>query len=78
MIKVIVQPKMNICCECAQSQFIQDQDELFLRQVYRYVSQQWMHCSEWVPSERESDKNITIIHTTPVHQLTSGEDIIQH
>ncbi len=32
------------------------------------VSQQWMLCSEWVPSEWESDKNIT------VHQLTSGED----
>ncbi len=29
------------------------------------VSQQWMLCSEWVPSE--SDKNITIIHITPVH-----------
>ncbi len=29
--------------------------------------------SEWVPSEWESDKNITIIHTTPVHQLTSWE-----
>ncbi len=26
------------------------------------VSQQWMLCSEWVPSEWESDKNITIIH----------------
>ncbi len=33
-----------------------------------------MLCSEWVPSEWESDKNITIIHSTPVHQLTSGED----
>ncbi len=33
------------------------------------VSQQWMLCSEWVPSEWESDKNKTIIH-----QLTSGED----
>ncbi len=28
-----------------------------------------MLCSEWVPSEWESDKN-----STPVHQLTSGED----
>ncbi len=35
------------------------------------VSQQWMLCSEWVPSEWESDKNIT---RTPIHQLTSGED----
>ncbi len=47
---------------------------LFLHQVWINVSQQWMLCSEWVPSEWESDKNITIIHTTPVHQLTSGED----
>ncbi len=38
------------------------------------VSQQWMLCSEWVPSEWESDKNITVIHTTLVHQLSSGED----
>ncbi len=29
------------------------------------VSQQWMLCSEWVPSEWESDKNITIIHSSP-------------
>ncbi len=42
---------------------------LFLHQICRNVSQQWMLCSEWVPSEWESDKNITIIHTTPVHQL---------
>ncbi len=47
---------------------------MFLHQVWRNVSQQWMLCSEWVPSEWESDKNITIIHITPVHQLTSGED----
>ncbi len=40
------------------------------------LTQQWMLCSEWVPSEwvQTADKNITIIHTTPVHQLTSGED----
>ncbi len=38
------------------------------------MSQQWMLCGEWVPSEWESDKNITIIHRSPVHQLTSGED----
>ncbi len=38
------------------------------------VSQQCMLCSEWVPSEWESDKNITMIHTTPVHQLMSWED----
>ncbi len=47
---------------------------MFLHQVWINVSQQWMLCSEWVPSEWESDKNITIIHSTPVHQLTSGEN----
>ncbi len=32
----------------------------------RQNESQWMLCSEWVPSEWESDKNITIIiHTTP-------------
>ncbi len=48
---------------------------LFLHQIWRNasVSQQWMLCSEWVPSEWESDKHITIIHTTPVHQLMSHE-----
>ncbi len=36
------------------------------------LAHQWMLCSEWVPSEWESKQliNITIIHTTPVHQLT--------
>ncbi len=37
------------------------------------LAQQWILCSEWVPSEwvQTADKNITLIHTTPVHQLTS-------
>ncbi len=38
------------------------------------LSPQRMLCSEWVPSEWESDKNITIIHSTPVHQLSLWED----
>ncbi len=45
---------------------------LFIR--FGEMAQQLMLCSEWVPSEWESDKNITIIHITPVHQITSGED----
>ncbi len=60
-------------------QTIQDVDEFVSSSdlekcVSAWVSQQWMLCSEWVPSEWESDKNITIIHTTPVHQLMSWED----
>ncbi len=39
------------------------------------LTHQWIICSEWVPSEwaQTADKNITIIHTTPVHQLLSFE-----
>ncbi len=29
------------------------------------------HPSGWVPSEQESDKNTTIMHSTPLHQLTT-------
>ncbi len=41
------------------------------------LAQQWILCSEWVPSEWESKqliKTSQVIHTTPVHQLTSWED----
>ncbi len=36
------------------------------------LAQQWILCSEWVPSEwvQTADKNITIIHTTLVHLLS--------
>ncbi len=49
---------------------------VFLHQIWRNVAlhQCLSNGSEWVPSEWESDKNITIIHSTPVHQLTSGEE----
>ncbi len=60
LLKGIVQTKMKIIrvcvCVCV----------CVLSQVCKNVSQQWMLCSEWVPSERESDKNITIIHSPSV------------
>ncbi len=59
-----------ICGNCAICFFISTDLE---RYSITSFTQQWMLCSEWVPSEWESDKNITIIHTTPVHQLSSGE-----
>ncbi len=39
----------------------------------QYLAEQWILCSEWVPSEwvKTADKNITIIHTTPEHKLMS-------
>ncbi len=76
--KGIVHLKMEICWKCAHPQAIQDVDEFWVFSIgtdlkkcrVTSLAQQWMLCSEWVPSEWESDKNITIIHTTPVHQLT--------
>ncbi len=67
---------INICWKCPHLQaIILYVDEFVSSSGFTAsVSQQWMLCSEWVPSEWESDKNITIIHSTPVHQLTSGED----
>ncbi len=62
------------------SQAIQDVDEFVSSSDLEKCSTpslacQWILCSEWVPSEWESKhKNITIIHTTPVHQLTSWEN----
>ncbi len=51
----------------------------------RQNESQWMLCSEWVPSEWESMDALQWMgavrmrvwwkhHSTPVHQLTSGED----
>ncbi len=44
--------------------------------IITWLSQQWILSSEWVPSVRvqTADKNITIINTTPVHQLPSSEE----
>ncbi len=35
-----------------------------------------MHCSEWVPSEREPDKNITIIHSPSIKGTVHPKKII--
>ncbi len=74
-LKGIIQQKIQMCWKCVHPQVIQDVDEFVSSSGLEKcsiasVSQQWMLCSEWVPSEWESDKHITIIHTTPVHQFT--------
>ncbi len=48
-----------------------------------HQSQQWMLCSEWVPSEWDSDKNITIIPSPSANIWKSQElhvckKLIQH
>ncbi len=75
-LKGIVQPKMKVCWMCSP-QPIQDVDELiFLNQIWRNLLA--VDALQWMGAVRlrvqTADKNITIIHTTPVHPLTSGED----
>ncbi len=59
----IVHPKMKISWKCAHPQVIQDVDEFVSSSDLEKcsiasVSQQWMLCSEWVPSEWESKQLI--------------------
>ncbi len=64
--KAIVYPKMKIFLKVSspsdhqRCRWVTSSDSE--KCVSASVSQQWMLCSEWVPSEWESDKNITIIH----------------
>ncbi len=72
------QEKYNNSCVSITLMAIRDVDEFVSSSDLEKcsiasVSQQWMLCSEWVPSEWESDKNITIIYTTPVHLVMSYE-----
>ncbi len=61
LIKAIFHPKMLISWKCTHPQGIQDSDEFVSSSDLEKcsitsLSQQWMLCSEWVPSEWESDK----------------------
>ncbi len=54
-----------MCCQCSSN---------LEKCSIPSIADQWMLCSEWVPSEWvQTADNITIIHTSPVHQLTSWE-----
>ncbi len=58
-----------------RSRFVFYQGNNFEKLSITSLAQQWILCSEWVPSERvqTADKNITVTHTTPFPQLTSYE-----
>ncbi len=64
---------MKMCSPSGQvvDEFVSSSEQIWRNLVS--LAHQRVLCSEWVPSEWESKKNITIIHTTPVHQLTSCE-----
>ncbi len=80
-LKEIVHPKMKISWKCAHPQTIWDMDEFVSSsdlEKCHCISVSAMDALQWMGAVRmrvqTADKNITIIHTTPVHQLTSGED----
>ncbi len=54
MLTARVQPKNENVLNMSHHQVIRDQVAFVSHQVCRNVSHQWMLCSEWVPSERES------------------------
>ncbi len=68
---------MKICLNFTHPQYNQNVDEFGSSSDPILISftHQWILCSEWVPSEwaQTADRNITIIHTSSVHQLTSWE-----
>jgi len=72
-VKAIVHPKMKIYWNFTHPQTIQDIDEfvssldLKKRSIESLVDAVRMRV-------QTADKNITIIHSTPVHQFTSGEE----
>ncbi len=63
VVQKTVHPKMKISCKCSPSEAIQDVDEFVSSSDLEKcsiasLSQQWMLCSEWVPSEWESKQLI--------------------
>ncbi len=72
-----LQPQMKMCGTFTDPQIIQDEDEVVSSSdsekcIITSLVHQWMLCSEWVPSEWESDKNITIIHIIMLPPVKSG------
>ncbi len=68
---------MKMCETFTDPQIIQDEEEFVSSSDSEKCSitslvHQWMPCSEWVPSEWESDKNITIIHIIMLPPVKNG------
>ncbi len=71
MLKGIIHPKLNLL-KCAHPQAIQDEDEFVSSSDLEKCSCSSMDALQWMGAVRmRVDKNITIIHTSPVHRLTS-------
>ncbi len=80
-IKGIFYPKTKICWSCAH-QAVEDRWVCFfikLGEMYHSITVSAMDALQWMGTVRmrvqTADKNnLQVIHTTPVHQLTSWED----
>ncbi len=72
---------MKSCSKCTHSQVIQDVDVFVSSSDLEkcYITRSSMDALQWMGAVRmrvqTADKNITIIYTTPVHQLMSCEEI---
>ncbi len=75
---------MKMSCKCSPSEDIRDYDEFVSSSDLEKcsitsLSQQWLLCSEWVPSEWESKQLMKIsqvIHTSPVQDKSWNKSII--
>ncbi len=76
-LKVVVHSKMKMCWNVLSLRPFKIRMSLFLHQIWRNVA---LHqclsngCSAVNGCRQNESPNITIIHTTPVHQLTYWED----
>ncbi len=79
-VKEIVRLKMKLCWKCSHSQAIQNVNEFVFHQNRfgencHYITCSLMDLVLWMGAVRmrvqTSDKNITVIHTTQIHQLIS-------
>ncbi len=77
-LKGTIQPKMKIIWKCAHPRYRLVCFFIRFVEMCLCISVSAMDALQWMGAVRmrvqTADKNITIIHSTPVHQLTSGED----
>ncbi len=72
MQKLFTGPKKKICCKLTRvNEFVSSWEQIWRNSALIQDPLQWMGAVRM--KVQTADKNIRIIHTTPVHQLTSCE-----
>ncbi len=76
-VRGIIHPEMKVCWKCTHPQAIQNVDEFFLIGIdlekcnISALTLQWIHCSEWVPSEWELKQLIKKSLKWIIHKIMS-------